>query len=115
MYLLAKLIYFIFLNMDLLGSTRRSVRNSPLSLAVLNIPTKNTLISMPSPSNDYHLLHHSKKKTTLAVYRIQLPKAKIFTNLEIYEWRHQTEFPIVKTRHVSVKGHTLQSQHVVEL
>lgn len=42
------------------------------------------------------------KKICIEAYRIQIQKFKLFYNLEIYEWRHQTEFPIAKTKYVSI-------------
>lgn len=59
-------------------------KDTQLSLSVLNLPSKNALLAMPSPGTDYKLCHHTKRKINLAVFNIQIPKAKLFENLEIY-------------------------------
>ena len=101
--------------MDVLESVQGIGRKGPLAIAVLNVPARSTLVTVPSQSAEYQLLYHSKKKMTMAVYKIQLPRAKLFANLEIYEWRHQTEFPIVKTRHIAVHVDPQQPSHLVTL
>lgn len=70
--------------MDFLESTQKASKNSPLAIGVLSVPPRNMFVSMPCQSSEYKLLYHSKKKITMAVYRIQLPKSKLFANLEIY-------------------------------
>ena len=79
-------------------------KDSPLTLSVLSLPPKTQLLSMPSPSTEYKLYHHVKRKINLSAFSTVLPKAKLFSNLELYEWRKQTDFPIVKTRYISVKN-----------
>ena len=79
-------------------------REKPLTLSVLNLPTKSALMEMLSPCSDFKLYHHVKKKINFAVYTVNVPKPKLFSNLEIYEWRNQTDFPIVKTHYISVRN-----------
>ena len=79
-------------------------REKPLTLSVLNLPSKSVLMEMLSPSSDFKLYHHAKKKINFAVYTVNVPKPKLFSNLEIYEWRNQTDFPIVKTHYISVRN-----------
>lgn len=59
-------------------------KKNPLTLDVLNLPSRSLLISMPSPSSDYKLYHYTKEKLNIAVYNIEIIKAKLFTNLETY-------------------------------
>ena len=68
---------------------------------------------MPSPSTDFRLYHYGKKKLNLAVFATTVPQTKLFHNLELYEWRRQTDFPIVKTRYVSIKSKTPYSSQQV--
>ena len=81
-------------------------KECPPTLSILNLPPKSCLLSMCSPTNDYKLYYHTKNKANLAVFNVNIPKTKLFGNLEIYEWRKQTEFPIIKTSFVSVKKQT---------
>ncbi len=59
-------------------------KENTLTLAVLNLPSKGVLLVIPSPTTDYKLFHHTKRKLNIAVFTINIPKAKLFANLEIY-------------------------------
>lgn len=65
-------------------------KDYPITLSVLNLPPKSWLLGMCSPSNDYNLSYHTKNKTNMAIFSVNIPKTKLFSNLEIYEWRKQT-------------------------
>ena len=56
-------------------------KENPLPLDVLNVPSRNSLISMPSPSSEYRLYHYSKRRINIAVYSIEISKARLFMNL----------------------------------
>lgn len=90
---------------------KNTKRCSQLPISVLNLPPKNLLISAPSPSCDYELYHEGSKKMCIEAYRTSVPKARLFSNLEIYEWRNQTEFPMVKTKYISIQPNHMQSTH----
>ena len=70
--------------MEVAANTKKNQKHNPLSLAVLNLPTKSSLVEMPSPGSQHNLVHHTRKKINLAVHKTQIPKSKLFTNLEIY-------------------------------
>lgn len=70
---------------------------------------------MPSPSREYKLYHYTKRKLNFAVYNIEIINPKLFTNLETYEWRKQTDFPIVKTRYISLKQQSNNPNQRVEV
>ena len=59
-------------------------KDNLLTLAVLNLPSKGVLLAIPSPTADYKLFHHTKRKINIAVFTIDIPKPKLFANLEIY-------------------------------
>ena len=68
-------------SMEATSNIKKNQKPNPLTLAVLNLPTKSSLLELPSPGSEYNLVHHSRKKINLAVYKIQIPRSKLFTNL----------------------------------
>ena len=109
-------IYFLFVKkMNLNSQQKKCQKNNLLSISVLKLPSKDTLISIPSQCSDYNLVHYSDKKVNLAVYKLQIPKSKLLTNLETYQWRLHTEFPIVKTKFISVKNQSSNSASMIDL
>ena len=78
---MGKLIYFYFLNMDVLESAQGVGKKGPLTIGVLNVPARSTLVSVPSPSSEYPLLQEGKKKMTMEQLReatqVQLLLAKL--------------------------------------
>lgn len=84
-------------------------------LSVLHLPPQSSFLPVDSPSSDYKLFHHAKIKSNLAVLNVNIPNIKLLNNLEIYEWRKQTDFPIVKTFFVNVKKKTHTIGDKVEL
>ena len=78
--------------MDSPASGRKHMKDRTQSLRVLNSFTRNNLITMalPSANSDYQLLYNSKKRCAMAVHKIQIPKANLLKDIDIYEWRHQT-------------------------
>ena len=61
------------------------------------------------------MVYFCRKKVNLAVVGAEIPKLKLLTNLEAYEWRNQTEFPIVKIRYVRIKEEHLGSSNLAQL
>lgn len=94
---------------------KNSKKGTQLPISVLNLPPRNQLISAPSPSSEYELYHVAGKKMCIEASITTVPKAKLFSNLEIYEWRNQTEFPIAKTRFITIQPNYLQSTNSIEL
>lgn len=65
--------------------------NEILNLAILKIPDPSKLVEMESrPNNNFIRYYNSKKKENIAMHAVKIEKAKLLTNLEIYEWRNQT-------------------------
>jgi hypothetical protein len=91
----------------------RKAQNLPIS--VLNLPPKSAFTELPSPHPDYSLCCVEGRKMLLQKYRVLVQKTKLFATLEIYEWRSQTEFPIPKTKFVSIQPSHMQTQNIVEL
>ena len=65
-------------------------KTSNLPITVLKMPPQNLLIKAQSPSLDYELFHVAGKKICIEAYKTKVPKSKLYTNLEIYEWRTLT-------------------------
>ena len=51
----------------------------------------------------------------MAAYKTTIHKSKLLPNLETYEWRSQTDFPIVKTVFVTVKENDCSTTQTVEI
>lgn len=63
------------------GKEKIIKKENPLGLDVLNIPSRSVLISMPSPSREYQLYHYSKCRINIAIYQIEISKARLLMNL----------------------------------
>jgi hypothetical protein len=111
LYMRSSILFYILLICLVILKMKNTKRCSQLPISVLNLPPKNLLISAPSPSCDYELYHEGSKKMCIEAYRTSVPKARLFSNLEIYEWRNQTEFPMVKTKYISIQPNHMQSTH----
>ena len=57
-----------------LHKDKTAKKENSLSLEVLNLPSKSQLLWMASPSLEYRLYHHAKKKFNLAVFSTSIPQ-----------------------------------------
>ena len=69
---------------------KNNTKSTQPPFSILNILHKNQLIYTPSPSYEYELYHVANKKICIEAYKTFVPKTRLFTNLEIYEWRNLT-------------------------
>lgn len=76
--------------MDFGQALLKNKKSSPFLLEILNTIPKNQLKELTPSSTDVSLYIWTPKKVLLAAYKTPVAKSKLLSNLEIYEWRHQT-------------------------
>jgi hypothetical protein len=76
--------------MDSIPTSTKKKKNSPLVLSVVSALPRNQLVSIPSTSNEFSLYKCNQKKMTLTASSVLIPRSKLLSNLEIYEWRSLT-------------------------
>ena len=92
--------------MNSLQDKTKIIKNNKIESSILDPPQPGILISIPSSSKDQNLFLHSRKKITLMAEESCIPSLTLSSQLEIYKWRNQTEFPIVKTHFIKIKDET---------
>lgn len=101
--------------MDTTPHKKVQTKNNPFTLEVLNHPCKSSVANLSSSRRGENFFYHPKKKCNFAVFQALIPKSKLLTNLETYEWRYLTDFPIVRTGFVSVKTSNASSPQIIQL
>ena len=92
--------------MNSLQDKTKIIKNNKITSSILDPPQPGTLISILSGSMNQTLLFHSRKKITVVVEESCIPSLTLPPQMEIYKWRNQTEFPIVKTHFIKIKDET---------